>query len=191
MTKLILVINPGSTSTKLAIFDDTHNIKTEVLRHDPAKIKSFKKIVDQKQYRTDLISDFLKQNNINTKNLAAVVARGGLLHPMSSGTYLVNEAMIKDLSSGFYGEHASNLGGIIAYEYSQTYNIPAFIVDPVVVDELSDIARVSGTDLFQRKVIFHALNHKAVARRYAKEQNKQYEELDLIVCHLGGGITIG
>jgi butyrate kinase len=191
MAKLILVINPGSTSTKIAIFNDNKLMQSETLRHEPQKLKTFKHVIDQESYRSKLIGEFLNKNNIKPSALRCVVARGGLLHPILSGTYKINKQMIKDLASAKYGEHASNLGGLIAYKYTTKYGIPSFIVDPVVVDELSDIARVSGTDLFQRKVIFHALNHKAVARRYAKSINKKYESLDLIVCHMGGGVTIG
>nr|WP_250160247.1 butyrate kinase [Caloranaerobacter azorensis] len=128
---------------------------------------------------------------MNLTKLSAVVGRGGLLKPIAGGTYKVNERMLEDLKVGVLGEHASNLGGILAHEIASQLNIPAFIVDPVVVDEMEDVARISGMPELERKSIFHALNQKAVARRAAKELGKAYNEVNLIVAHLGGGISVG
>ncbi len=187
----ILVINPGSTSTKIGVFDSETAILEKTIRHDSSVIDSYNKIIDQYQFRKQTILEALDEEGMNISRLDAVCGRGGLLRPIEGGTYSVNEAMLKDLRKGYSGQHASNLGGIIAYEIAQGLNIPSFIVDPVVVDELSDIARVSGFSLIERKSIFHALNQKAVARRVARELGKSYEDSNFIVTHMGGGITVG
>ena len=187
----ILTINPGSTSTKIGVFDNEVSIFEKSIRHDVETINTFSNIIDQYQFRKTVILETLDNEGINLSKLSAVCGRGGLLRPIEGGTYEVNDLMLKDLRSGYAGQHASNLGGIIAYEIASGLNIPAFIVDPVVVDELAPIARISGFSLIERKSIFHALNQKAVARRVAKELGKEYSELNLIVAHMGGGITVG
>ncbi|MFV9510769.1 butyrate kinase [Tepidibacillus sp. LV47] len=187
----LLVINPGSTSTKLAIYDNEKVIFTENLRHEHDELRSFKKVIDQYQFRKNLILEAVNQHGINLTKLSAVVGRGGLLRPIIGGTYLVDEVMIRDLTEAKYGEHASNLGAIIAYEIAKQFNIPAYIVDPVVVDELQPLARFSGLPEIERRSIFHALNQKAVARKVAKQMNLEYQKANFIVCHMGGGITIG
>jgi len=187
----ILVINPGSTSTKIGVFDNERSVFEKTIRHDSETINSFASIFDQYEFRKTTILETLDQEGINISKLSAVCGRGGLLRPIEGGTYSVNDEMLKDLKVGYAGQHASNLGGILAYEIATGLNIPSFIVDPVVVDELSDVARISGFSLIERKSIFHALNQKAVARRVAKELGKKYEELNLIVTHMGGGITVG
>jgi butyrate kinase len=187
----ILIINPGSTSTKIGVYDNEISILEKTLRHDANKINAFDNIIDQYEYRKKNILEILDTEGINISKLDAVCGRGGLLRPIEGGTYSVNDVMLTDLRTGFSGQHASNLGGIIAYEIASGLNIPAFIVDPVVVDELDPIARISGFSLIERKSIFHALNQKAVARRVAKELGKNYKDLNLIVTHMGGGITVG
>ncbi len=187
----ILTINPGSTSTKIAIFDNEKPVFEEVLRHSNEEIAKYEKIFDQYEFRKKVILEALNEKGMNLTKLAAVVGRGGLLKPIAGGTYEVNEAMLEDLKVGVLGEHASNLGGVIAYEIANQLNIPAYIVDPVVVDEMNDIARISGMPELERKSIFHALNQKAVARRAAKEAGKKYEDMNFIVAHLGGGISVG
>jgi butyrate kinase len=187
----ILIINPGSTSTKIGIFDNEISVFEKIIRHDAEIINSFNNIIDQYEFRKNMILETLDNEGINISKLSAVCGRGGLLRPIEGGTYAVNENMLKDLRAGFSGQHASNLGGIIAYEIASGLNIPSYIVDPVVVDELDPITRISGFSLIERKSIFHALNQKAVARRVAKELGKKYEELNLIVTHMGGGITVG
>ncbi|MEH7391153.1 butyrate kinase [Bacillus sp. JJ1503] len=187
----ILVINPGSTSTKIGVFDNDLSILEKTIRHDTDEINAFENIIDQYEFRKNVILETLDKEGFNISKLNAVCGRGGLLRPIEGGTYSVNEAMLKDLREGYAGQHASNLGGIIAYEIAAALNIPSYIVDPVVVDELAPIARISGFSLIERKSIFHALNQKAVARRAAKEIGKKYEELNLIVTHMGGGITVG
>lgn len=187
----MLVINPGSTSTKIAVFDDLNPVFVETLRHSSEELAPYNTIFEQYEFRKNVILNALKEKNVPIESLNAVVGRGGLLKPIEGGTYNVNEKMIEDLKIGVQGQHASNLGGVIAYEIAKSVNIPAFIVDPVVVDEMDEIARISGMPEIQRKSIFHALNQKAVAKRYAKEHGKKYEELNLIVAHLGGGISVG
>jgi butyrate kinase len=187
----VLAINPGSTSTKIGVFDNEKPILVETLRHDPAEIAKFKDLFDQYPFRKQVILDTLDREGINLTRLNAVVARGGLLRPIPGGTYEVNDAMIADLRSGENGVQASNLGAIIAQEIAQQLNIPAFIVDPVVVDEMEPVARISGIPEIERKSIFHALNQKAVARRIAKQNGTRYDKANYIVAHMGGGITVG
>lgn len=187
----ILAINPGSTSTKIAIYDGERDVFETTLRHSSDEIGLYKTVYDQYEFRKNVILDVLEENGINIRKLNAVVGRGGLLKPIEGGTYSVNDRMIEDLKVGILGQHASNLGGIIAREIASNLNIPSYIVDPVVVDELSDIARISGMKEIERKSIFHALNQKAVARRAAAEMNRGYEEMNYIIAHLGGGITVG
>lgn len=187
----ILAINPGSTSTKIAIYDNDKEVFETVIRHSNEEIECFETIIDQYDFRKKVILSTLNEKGINLTKLNAVVGRGGLIKPIAGGTYEVNQAMIEDLKKGIMGQHASNLGGIIAQEIAAMLNIKAYIVDPVVVDELSDLARVSGMPELSRKSIFHALNQKAVARRYAEEHQTQYEDVNLIVAHMGGGISIG
>lgn len=187
----ILIINPCLNSTKIGIFENEISIFEKKIIHQGEEKHSYNRITDQHELRKTCILEILHTEGINISKLDAVCARGGLLRPINGGTYKVNEQMVADLHSGYSGEHASNLGGIIAHEIASGLNIPAFIVDPVVVDELEPIARISGFPLIERKSIFHSLSQKAVARRVAKELGKQYEELNLIVAHLGRGITVG
>lgn len=189
----ILAINPGSTSTKIAVYNDTQELFTKTLRHSVEELAPYPKIIDQYQFRKDIIINALNEENIPADTLDAIVGRGGLLKPIPGGVYKVNDLMLEDLKGMTRGEHASNLGGIIANEIVKSLNkdIPAFIVDPVVVDELQDLARLSGHPELPRVSIFHALNQKAVARRFARETGKKYEELNLIIAHLGGGISVG
>ncbi|OIK11721.1 butyrate kinase [Bacillus sp. MUM 116] len=187
----LLIINPGSTSTKIGVFDNETSIFEKTIRHDADLINSYLNIIDQYEFRKNTILETLEHEGINISKLSAVCGRGGLLRPVEGGTYAVNDKMLLDLRNGYSGQHASNLGGIIAYEIASGLNIPSYIVDPVVVDELDPIARISGFSLIERKSIFHALNQKAVARRVAKELGKKYSDLNLIVTHMGGGITVG
>ncbi|MFA1821593.1 butyrate kinase [Virgibacillus oceani] len=186
-----LVINPGSTSTKIGVFDNENCIFEKSIRHKLEDVKQFMHIIDQYEFRKNIILEQLDYEGINISKLDAVCGRGGLLQPIEGGTYEVNEAMLYDLRIGFNGEHASNLGGIIAQEIASGLNIPAYIVDPVVVDELSEFARYSGVPDIPRKSIFHALNQKAVARRAAEDLHVNYDQITLIVTHMGGGITVG
>ncbi|KJE29085.1 butyrate kinase [Geobacillus kaustophilus] len=187
----ILTINPGSTSTKIGVFENERPLLEKTIRHEADVLRQYKTIADQYEFRKQTILQALDEEGINLSKLSAVCGRGGLLRPIEGGTYRVNETMLEDLRRGYSGQHASNLGGILAHEIASALNIPAFIVDPVVVDELDPIARISGFPLIERRSIFHALNQKAVARRVAKQLGKRYDELNLIVAHMGGGITVG
>lgn len=187
----IFVINPGSTSTKVGAFKNDKKIFVKNIHHSKKEILLFKKIIDQLDLRRKAILNILNEENKKIEDFDAVVGRGGALRPIDSGTYRVNENMLKDLREGFQGEHASNLGGILAAEIAKKASIPAFIVDPVVVDEMDPIAKITGRPEIKRRSIFHALNHKHTARIIAKKFGKNYKDLNLIIAHLGGGITIG
>lgn len=186
-----LIINPGSTSTKIGVFEDETLLFEETLRHSTEEISRYDTIVDQKDFRKKIITDLLESKNFDLKSLGVVVGRGGMLKPIPGGTYEVTEDLLADLKVGVQGQHASNLGGILARELADEIGVPAYIVDPVVVDELMPIARYSGMAEIPRGSIFHALNQKAVAKRYAKEIGKPYESLRLIVVHMGGGVSVG
>jgi butyrate kinase len=187
----ILVINPGSTSTKIAVYENDREIFSENIAHSVEDLERFAKIVDQKSYRKDIILQVLKERGFEAGDFAAVVGRGGVLHPIPSGVYRVNAKMLRDLQEGVQGEHASNLGGLIADEIARPPGLPAFIADPVVVDELDEWARLTGIPEIPRRSIFHALNHKYTARLAAADLGKAYEDCRLIVCHMGGGVTVG
>lgn len=191
MSNKLLIINPGSTSTKIGVYEDTKELFEETLRHSSEEIGKYETIFDQIDFRKEIIVNILKEKNFDLNTLAAVVGRGGMLRPIESGTYKVNDTMLEDLKVGVQGQHASNLGGILADRIAKELNIPAFIVDPVVVDELDEVARVSGVPELPRLSKFHALNQKAVAKRYAKENNIRYSDLNLIVVHMGGGVSVG
>lgn len=186
----ILAINPGSTSTKLAIYEDENQIYKASVKHDSEVILSYQYVWDQFDFRMEAIKKEIKKSHIDISTLDAIVGRGGMLKPLTSGTYHVNDDMIEFLKNRTRGEHASNLGCGLAKELAKPYGIPSFIVDPVSVDEMDDIARYTGMPELQRQCIFHALNHKAIARLAAKDLNKRYEDLNLIIAHLGGGISV-
>jgi butyrate kinase len=188
----ILTINPGSTSTKVAVYINTNPVFVKTIRHSNEELAGFEKVTDQYAFRKEIIDRELKEAQINLNHLNAIVGRGGVVKPIPSGVYEVNDALIRDLINSPLGEHASNLGGLIAHEMvSILPNARAFIADPVVVDELWDYARVTGHPLLKKVSIFHALNQKATAREHAKSIMRNYEDLNLIVVHLGGGISVG
>jgi butyrate kinase len=187
----ILVVNPGSTSTKISVFNGSDEMLTETIHHKIEDLARFNKASDQDLYRMEIIIRFLREKKIDLTAIKAVVGRGGLIRPIQGGTYSVNDQMVADLKHGLMGDHPSNCGGLIAYALSKSLGSEAFIVDPVVVDEMEPIAKISGMPLVERKSIFHALNQKAVAREISTQLNRAYEELNLIVAHMGGGITVG
>ncbi len=189
----VIAINPGSTSTKIAVYENETPILIKNITHTPEELAPFEKITDQFEFRKNIICKVLKEAEIRMDLVRAVVGRGGLVKPIESGVYRVNEALIKDLLNSPSGaEHASNLGGLIAADMAKNIaDAQAYIANPVVVDELDDIARYSGHPLLPRTSIFHALNQKAVARQHARSLMRKYEEMNLIVVHLGGGITVG
>jgi len=186
----ILIIDPGSTSTKLGIYENG-DIEKESIYHDRADINSFDEIIDQMPYREEAIRSFIAGKGMNGEKFDAVVGRGGLIKPVQGGVYTVNDAMVRDLKAGVNGKHASNLGGLLAKTFAEESGCEAYVVDPVVVDEMIPEAKISGFKGIERKSIFHALNQRASARIVSKKLNKKYEELNLIVAHLGGGISIG
>lgn len=185
-----LIINPGSTSTKVAIFSNNENLIQHNLNHSTEDLDKFEHITDQYEYRKNMIIEWMNQEGYSLDTLSAVIGRGGLLRPMPSGTYTVTPTMIEDLKVGIQGDHASNLGGIIARSIADAAGVEAYIVDPVAVDEFEPIARVSGMPELIRKSLVHALNIKAIAHNVADEKGVKLEDLNLIVAHLGGGISI-
>lgn len=188
----IIAINPGATSTKIAVYRTNKFVFLKTIRHDFEELSSFKKTIDQLEYRMLMVVSEVKENHIPFEQVGLIIARGGLIHPIESGVYEVNEEMISDLEKGVMGDHASNLGGLIANRLLVQFpNAKAFIADPVVVDELQDVARISGHPSFQRISIFHALNQKSTARTYAHSRGMEYEDLNLIIAHLGSGISVG
>lgn len=190
MIHKILAINPGSTSTKAAIYENDRERYTASIEHSTAELACYQSIADQYEMRREAVLAFLEQNKVGLHELAAVVGRGGLLPPVESGAYLVNEAMVRRLTNSPIGEHPSNLGGIIAYEIAKPLKIPAYIYDPVSVDELQDVARLTGFPEIHRRSLIHALNMRAAAIKTAAKLGKPYPELTLIVVHLGGGISL-
>lgn len=191
MAKRILVINPGSTSTKIAVYEEGKPILSETLRHSAEELAPFKRITDQYDFRKKVIEEALEKAGIPVHTLNAVVGRGGLFKPIPSGTYLVNDEMKQTVLAARFGEHASNLGCLIADDVARDAGCKAYIVDPVVVDEMNPLARYSGLPEISRRSILHALNQKAVARRAANDLGRPYEQLNLIMVHLGGGISVG
>lgn len=188
----ILAINPGSTSTKIAVYEGTTPLFIQTIRHTTEELEPFDVVTKQFSFRKKIIIEQVENADIDINTLSVIMGRGGLLKPVESGIIAVNEKMRHDLEFCVYGEHASNLGGLIAWDIAQSIlNAKAYITNPVVVDELDDLARLSGHPLLPRRSIFHALNQKAVARQHAKSIMRRYEDLNLIVVHLGGGITVG
>jgi len=186
----ILAINPGSTSTKIAVYCDEQRQLALSIHHAVEELAAFHHINEQYEWRKELILSTLRQHGFDIASLSAVIGRGGLVHPLEGGVYEVNEALHHDLLHAQLS-HASNLGGLIAADIAREVGVKAYIADPVVVDEMVDVARISGRPELPRSSIFHALNQKAIGRRYAREIGSRYEELNLIVAHMGGGITVG
>lgn len=187
----ILVINPGATSTKMALFEDETLLSKEIVRHTESTIREFETLEDQIPMRSELVLNFLKKCNVQLSDITGFIGRGGLMKPVDSGIYEVSQEMLSDLSSNRFGEHASNLGGIIAHNLAATVHKKAYIADPIVVDEMSSVAKISGLNGISRRPVWHALNQKAVGRKYAEKIGCKYEELNLIIAHLGGGISVG
>ena len=188
---LVLAINPGSTSTKIAVYKNLLLVYGETISHSIDELSKFETIEEQYSFRKQAIVETVEKAGISLKEIAAVVGRGGLLKPLQGGTYNINQIMLEDLKKGIRGNHASNLGAPLAYEIAKAVDIPSFIVDPVVVDEMIEVAKITGLPEFKRRSLFHALNQKAIARRAARDLGKEIEDCNLIVAHLGGGISIG
>ena len=191
MSYKILVINPGSTSTKIGVYEDEQLLFDKTLRHSAEDIAQFNSIAAQKDWRRDLVMRALREQGIDARTLSAVSGRGGLLRPIRGGTYAVNDKVMHDVETAPYGEHPSNLGAYLAKKLGDMVGIPAFFVDPVCVDEMTEVAHYTGFAEFRRLCQFHALNHKSIGRKAAQELGKAYEDVNLIVCHLGGGVSVG
>lgn len=188
--KYVLVVNPGSTSTKIAIYSGEECVAADNLSHSIEKIKKYSHICQQKDMRAEVILKWLEEKEITLDTLRAVVGRGGLLRPMPGGTYKITLKMLDDLIVGFQGQHASNLGGVIAFEIAEKLNIPSYIVDPVAVDEIENVARISGMEDIERRSLVHALNIKAVTRRVCERKGLEFTKANFVVAHIGGGITV-
>lgn len=188
----VLVLNPGSTSTKFAVYTQSGAELVRTIRHGKEELAIFtgRPVISQLEYRGEMIEKALAEAGYAVKEFSAVGGRGGMLRPMKCGTYLVDEVMVDDLRHARYGDHASNMGALLALRFAQEAGVNAYIVDPTTVDEMQECARPTGSPLIKRMVVCHALNTKAVARRYAREQGCAYESLRLIVAHLGSGITV-
>ena len=190
--RLILAINPGSTSTKFSLFEEDNLIFEKNLRHSAEDLEAFKRIPDQFNFRKGLIMSELDDRKISLSAIKVVVGRGGLVSPIESGVYRVNRKMKDHLNAELFGTHACNLGALIADDIASSLPMAkAFIVDPVVVDEMNPVARLSGHPEIERKSIFHALNQKAIARIYAASQGLSYEDMNLVIAHMGGGVSVG
>ena len=188
--KKILAINPGATSTKYGVFEGEKALFKKTLEHQGSDLERYSRVFDQYEYRLRLILEGLEQEGVALTSLQGVVGRGGLLKPLQGGTYLVNQLMVEDLEKAERGEHASNLGGVLAYNLGKKLGIPAFIVDPVSVDEMEPEARLSGLPEMPRISMAHTLNSRAVARNAARQMGKKYEEVNFVVAHLGTGISV-
>lgn len=187
----ILAINFGSTSTKIAVYAGEEKLLEHGFLHSCEDMEGVSTMEENAAMRKPLILDFLTHHGHTLESFDAVVGRGGLVHPIPGGTYAVNDEMLRDLRECRFGTHVCNLGGILAAEIGEEIGKPAFIVDPPVIDEMTDIAHLSGHPEFPRRSVFHALNQKAIAKRYAEDVGKPYDTLNLIVAHMGGGVTVG
>lgn len=187
----VLVINPRSRFTKIAVYNNHELVFLNKIMHPDEELNQFENIIDQLAYRKSIIFKELMDGDVDIKSINLVVSRGGLIKPLRSGVYEINEAMLSDLKDSPFGIDQVNLGGLIADQIAKMLGVKAYTSDPVVVDEMDEIARITGHPDFERKSVFHALNQKAVAKRYAKSFNKKYEEINLIVAHLGLGISVG
>ena len=186
----VLVINPGATSTKIAVFDEDKQVFKKGIDHSAQELDQFDRFIDQADYRQKAILDAVAESGYQLSDFDAVCGRGGLYRAIPSGTYAVSDAVMRDVEQAPYGEHPSNLGAYLAKKLGDMVGIPAFFVDPVCVDEMTEVAHISGFREFRRQSLFHALNQKATARKAAEQMGKRYEDVKLIVCHLGGGVSV-
>jgi len=191
MSYKVLAMNFGSTSTKVAIYEDDKEVMIQTFRHTNEEMANIHNMEENAAFRKGVIMSYLNEQDVDLQQLDAIVGRGGLMRPIQGGTYIVNEEMLKDLHSCQYGYHVCNLGGILADEIGGELGKPAYVVDPPVVYEVADVAKLSGHPDFPRRPLFHALNQKAIAKRFAEETGRPYESLNLIVAHMGGGTSVG
>lgn len=186
----VLVINPGATSTKVAVFEEEQELLKKSIVHTAQELEGFDRVIDQAEFRQRAVLEAVAEGGFRLKDFDAVCGRGGLYRPIPSGTYAVSDRVMQDVEQAPYGEHPSNLGAYLARRIGDLVGIPAFFVDPVCVDEMTEVAHVSGFAEFRRLSQFHALNQKSVGRKAARQLGKSYEEARLIVCHLGGGVSV-
>lgn len=186
----ILAINPGGTSTKVAVYDGEKLLFEKTVRHSMKELAEYKQVFDQYEFRLNLVLDSIKEEGLTPEDLSCVVGRGGVLKPIPGGVYAVNDKMIEDMKDAVNGEHACNLGCVIAKEIADMNDLPSFVVDPVSVDEFQEVSRITGLEEISKKSLIHALNHKAVAKTVCKDKGWKYDEANLIVAHLGSGISI-
>lgn len=192
ITKCVLIIYPDVHETRIAIYKNMDPVFLKAIKHSDEELSKYPSIIEQRDFRKNEILKELSHNNLDLKNIEIIMGRSGMVKPVSQGVYEINNSMIHDLEVGVMGIHETNLGGLISYDIAMEWGKKAYMANPVVVDELSDLARVTGHPEFERKSIFHALNHKHVACKYAKSAHKKYHDLNLIICHIGGGgISIG
>ena len=186
----VLVINPGATSTKVAVFEEEQELLKKSIVHTAQELEGFDRVIDQAEFRQRAVLEAVAEGGFRLEDFDAVCGRGGLYRPIPSGTYAVSDRVMQDVEQAPYGEHPSNLGAYLARRIGDLVGIPAFFVDPVCVDEMAEVAHVSGFAEFRRLSQFHALNQKSVGRKAARRLGKSYEEARLIVCHLGGGVSV-
>ncbi len=186
----VLVINPGATSTKVAVFEEEQELLKKSIVHTAQELEGFDRVIDQAEFRQRAVLEAVAEGGFRLEDFDAVCGRGGLYRPIPSGTYAVSDRVMQDVEQAPYGEHPSNLGAYLARRIGDLVGIPAFFVDPVCVDEMTEMAHVSGFAEFRRLSQFHALNQKSVGRKAARQLGKSYEEARLIVCHLGGGVSV-
>ena len=186
----VLVINPGATSTKVAVFEEEQELLKKSIVHTAQELEGFDRVIDQAEFRQRAVLEAVAEGGFRLEDFDAVCGRGGLYRPIPSGTYAVSDRVMQDVEQAPYGEHPSNLGAYLARRIGDLVGIPAFFVDPVCVDEMTEVAHVSGFAEFRRLSQFHALNQKSVGRKAARQLGKSYEEARLIVCHLGGGVSV-
>lgn len=191
MIKKILIINLGSTSTKISIYEDLNEIFRKSISHSNEELLKFPSIWDQKEFRKNKIMERLNENDYHMNEFDVISCRGGNVKPIPGGIYILNEEMIADMKSEKYGAHPTNVGNLISYELGKEYGLPVIVADPPVTDELSNLARISGINEIVRKSSFHALNQKRIARAISNKLNKEYTEINLIIVHMGGGISVG
>ncbi len=190
MAEKMLIINPGSTSTKVALFDGPERVAEEAIRHDPEQLRSFDNVADQFDFRMSSIDPWIESLNLDEGEIEVVVGRGAPLRPLEGGSYKITPQLLDDVKTARYSNHASNLGSIIAHHLGERYGVPSLISDPITVDNFTDIARVSGVPEIPRKCRAHALNIKEVSRREAEKMGKSLESVNFVTCHMGGGISV-
>jgi butyrate kinase len=190
MSHQMLIINPGSTSTKVALFDGTKKLSEQVIRHEGEKLRRFENVADQFEFRLEAIAPWIESLDLAPAAVKAVVGIGAPLRPMEGGSYAINDRMLEELQNRQWSNHASNLGAVLAFYLGEQFSVPSMIVDPITTDDFTDLARVSGLKEIKRKCRSHALNLKEVCRRQAARAGKKLEDVNFVAVHMGGGISV-